>query len=172
MIEINLLPWREEQRKAALIKQGFRALAGAILAFFLILILHFILNWQIQNLQNHLRPIKESLTQVNQRLTVLRQTYQELNGLTFPNFDVSLLVKREQHLLDFLRKLSMLFPSELYARQIRFDGQIFRIEGFSVAQNDILRFQEKFKSDFSAGKLRIWKENSLFHYQLSLGVRF
>lgn len=168
MIEVNLLPWREEQKKAALLKQGLSAGIAALLAFLILAIAHGILDWQLQNTKTRLRPIQDGLTRVNQRLTVLREMNQELNDQTLPAFDVNLMIRHQKRLLNFLQRLSIRLPSELSTRQMSLDGQTIRIEGISTVLSDILRFSEEFKASFSAGKLRIWQQNGLFHYQLRL----
>lgn len=168
MLDINLLPWREQLASERRIKQGLEAGAAVLLAVLVLLVLHVTLGFQLQAAKARLSQTQSGLARLNQRLEELRQIYRELDYQKLPDMDLSAIFNHQRQILHFLRRLAQVMPRDLYARQISFDGQTWLIEGLSALTGEILRFAEGLKSGSKDGNLSLKRKNGLFYYQLRL----
>lgn len=176
MVEINLLPWREQlqlKRQAQVYIQIGYAFAAALS---LILLAHLFLAQQLPSIQLSLAHLQASLTKVNQDIEKVRAVYQVLDDEPLPELDLNAISRQQQEVLTGLQRLVTLMPATVYARQIHFEHQAWVIDGVASALGDLLQFNEKLKKELhqeinaeaakKGRQLTIQQKAALFHFQL------
>lgn len=175
MLEINLLPWREQARSKKKIYQALEISLALLLSFIMLFCIHLLVNKQLQIKRGHILQLQKDLTQLNEAWEARRKAYQALDYQKSSAFNTSTIFHHQGQILYWLRKLAEWMPQSMRLEQMDFDGQNYTLQGFSFFLTDILHFAEHFNSPIQAGQferlgkekyLTIKKKNNLYYYQL------
>lgn len=137
MIEINLLPWREEKRRANQKQLSYLLFATVVLSFCITLLVNFYLESLLQNqgIRNQLLKreqlnLNKELTEIKKLETTYKNTVEKITTLT-NQFNERVAVA---HLLN---ELPNFMPSGVYLTKFELENNRVLIKGYSNSNADI-----------------------------------
>lgn len=145
MIQFNLLPWREKERRDQKILFGIRLAASSVAGIVFLLLVHLMVNMQVRHqLQrnNYLQSIIDneymSLFAINAKKKNVEEMESELSWLMTMRRNNFRIIK----LLDALPRI---MPDSVTLQQLRIDGSTIILSGKSVSSMQVTQLMENMK---------------------------
>ncbi|HUN56179.1 MAG TPA: PilN domain-containing protein [Smithella sp.] len=148
MIKVNLLPYREKEKKENIVQQIF-IIAGSFIFFILILV--WVQVWassSISNLENQKKDAQSTLADLDRKIKGLDSYKNEKKDLEEKLGVISTLEENRLAPVKTLDNLSMLVPAkDIWLTKITQKGNTLNIEGMgrdNIAVADFMKSIEKF----------------------------
>jgi type IV pilus assembly protein PilN len=131
MIRINLLPHREERRKA--LRQQFFALAGlvAVLAGAIWFVGFTFINTQIENQEAKNVFLKKEIAELDKQIEEIKKLKEQTDSLLARKQVIESLQANRSETVHLFNELARQLPSGVYLRSIKQDGQKIALIGYA-----------------------------------------
>jgi type IV pilus assembly protein PilN len=175
MIKINLLPYREKEKKENFVQQVF-IIAGSFVVFVLVLVwLQFWIKSSVDDLENQKKEAEARLVTLDKQIGDLEKYKAQKNDLQQKLGVIATLEENRLAPVKTLDSLAMLIPiQDVWLTKITQSGNTFKIEGIgkdNLVVADFMKSIEKFdpiKSvDLKASKKTEISGNTLQQFEFS-----
>lgn len=131
MIRINLLPHREERRKA--LRQQFYALAGlmAVAAGAIWFVGFSYINSQIENQEAKNAFLKKEIAQLDEQIKEINKLKEQTESLLARKQVIESLQANRSETVHLFNELARQLPTGIYLRSIKQDGQKIELVGYA-----------------------------------------
>jgi len=148
MIKINLLPYREKEKKENVARQVF-IVVGSIVLFILVLVgLQIWLSTSVRNLDDQIKDANVSLNDLNKKIGDVEQFKKDKKDLEQKIGVIATLEENRLAPVKTLDNLALLVPAkDIWLVKIIQKGDSFNIEGIgrdNIAVADFMKSIEKF----------------------------
>lgn len=142
MIQINLLPWRENERKRKKIRTGSLALLMILLSLFVILIFHLHYRSLYRAQKNINEGLHAAISSDQTGLNAYKTKQDEMDDVVSQLKIIMGLYKKSYQTVTFLNKLPQLIPDTVTLTKILREGNNITFNGMAVSENDITHFMQ------------------------------
>lgn len=146
MIQINLLPWREEARKIH--KQQFFVELGIAVAatIFILLIMHIFIGNKVSKQQIRNSLIQQEITIINAKLSKFHHISKQKTEVNAQLQSLVDLHNNRYLTVKLLDELIRLVPKEVYLTQIDYKQHLLAIKGDATNDAQIDQFMDSIKA--------------------------
>jgi type IV pilus assembly protein PilN len=131
MIRINLLPHREEKRKAK--RQQFYALIGlvSVLAGLLVFLGYSVIAGYISNQEDQNAFLKKEIVELDKQIDQIKQLKEKTQALLARKQIIEALQQDRAEAVHLLSDLAKQMPTGVYLRSVKQEGQKVSIAGYA-----------------------------------------
>lgn len=139
-VEINLLPWREQQRNTQM--KAFWVLLGAAMGLvaMILFVLHMLYEQQILDRQAENERLQEELLVVKAQIRAIERIKQEKRQLMERILAIEALERNRSKTVRLLEEIAFAVPRALRVDSLSRDGNRVHIEGMGEASSDVAQF--------------------------------
>jgi type IV pilus assembly protein PilN len=160
MMQINLLPWREQARQIKKRRFATGAIGCGILAILLLALIHLYLS-SITREQGYINGSLQNEVNIEQSAVAathtqqiekakLERKMQYVIGLYGHNYDV----------IDFLNEIAIVVPQNIFLNRIIRSGKEFTLGGYASSNTDVTTFVDTLKKSHIVDKAVLTKITS------------
>lgn len=134
MIRINLLPHREEKRKAQ--RQQFFALSGlvAVLAILIVIMVHGVIAGYISNQEGKNEFLKKEIAALDKEIDEIKRLKEQTNALLSRKNVIESLQGSRAETVQLFNELARQVPAGIYLKSLKQTGNTINLTG--VAQSN------------------------------------
>lgn len=131
MIRINLLPHREEKRKA--LRQQFFALSGliAVLAILIIVLVHGVISGYISQQERKNEFLKKEIAALDKEIDEIKRLKEQTNALLSRKGVIESLQGSRAETVRLFNELARQVPAGIYLKSIKQSGNRIGITGYA-----------------------------------------
>lgn len=131
MIRINLLPHREEKRKAR--RQQFYALTGmvSVLAGLIVFLVYTVIAGYVSSQEDKNAFLKKEITELDKQIDQIKRLKEQTQALLARKQIIESLQRDRAEPVRLLSELVKQMPSGVYLRSIKQDGQLVSLGGYA-----------------------------------------
>lgn len=146
MAKINLLPWREEQRKEQ--TRQFLTIMG-LCAFFtaaVVLLIHMTIGGQIDHQKNRNQILQNEITQLDAALKEIKDLEDTKQQLLSRMEVIQSLQQRRPQIVHLFDEIVRTVPEGIYLREIKQTGQSLTIKGVAESNGRVSAYMRNIDS--------------------------
>lgn len=131
MIRINLLPHREEKRKAR--RQQFYALTGmvSVLAGLIVFLVYSVISGYVSSQEDKNAFLKKEIAELDKQIDQIKRLKEQTQALLARKQIIESLQRDRAEPVRLLSELVKQMPSGVYLRSIKQDGQKVSLSGYA-----------------------------------------
>lgn len=142
MIQINLLPWREQARRDKQIQFAILIASFIGLAFFAIIFIHICYGRAISHQQDRINFLQSEITQKQADLTALKGQKQEQHDLDAELHFIMNLQTKSFQAVRLLDELASAVPPSVLLDKINREGSTITISGTAQSDSQVTIFMK------------------------------
>jgi type IV pilus assembly protein PilN len=146
MIRINLLPHREERRKARQKQFGVLAAASAVLALGLAALVWYFLNSQIDNQKVRNKYLNDEIAKLDKKIDEIKRIREETAALLAKKQVVEGLQSNRSEPVYLLDQLLRQLPEGLYLKSIKQTGNKINVTGYAQSNARVAAFMRNIEA--------------------------
>jgi type IV pilus assembly protein PilN len=146
MIRINLLPHREERRKARQKQFGVLAAASAVLALGLAALVWYFLNSQIDNQKVRNKYLTDEIAALDKKIDEIKRIREETAALLAKKQVVEGLQSNRSEPVYLLDQLLRQLPEGLYLKSIKQTGNKINVTGYAQSNARVAAFMRNIEA--------------------------
>lgn len=137
MIRINLLPHREEKRKAR--RQQFYALTGmiSVLAGLIVLLGYTVIDGYVSNQESKNAYLRKEITVLDKQIDQIKGLKEQTQALLSRKQIIESLQRDRAEPVRLLSELAKQVPAGVYLRSIKQDGQKIALSGYAQSNSRV-----------------------------------
>ena len=166
---VNLLPWRDEQRERHKKRFLQLVLLGALLAFGLQWVAGNYLQQQFQQQHSRISYLKSYIGQLDKQIHALKKVEQEHKALLTRLSVVEQLQVNRNKTTDFMNAIPLLIPDGVYVDKIKMNGQRIEIAGISDTTSRLATMLDNLEK---SAQLKNVEMHSIVHGKVRFGKKF
>jgi type IV pilus assembly protein PilN len=146
MIRVNLLPHREERRKARQKQLGILAALTAVLALAICGLVWFYFNAQIDNQKGRNKYMTDEIAKLEKQIEEIRKIREETASLLAKKQVVEGLQSNRSEPVQLLDQMLRQLPEGLYLKSVRQNGTRVNVTGFAQSQARVSAFMRNIEA--------------------------
>ncbi len=146
MIRINLLPYREEQRKAR--RQQFYTMAGgvAVLAALLVVLVYSAIGEYVSAQDSKNQFLKKEISGLDKQIAQIRELKNQTQALLARKNIIESLQQDRSDSVRLLSELVKLTPDGVYLKSMKQDGQQVSLDGYTQSNAKVSVFMRNLEA--------------------------
>ncbi|HEN8713316.1 TPA: PilN domain-containing protein [Pseudomonas putida] len=133
MLRINLLPWREQQRQAALRRLRFMLLGGVVLALCVVLLMDQLARQRAQHHANANLARQAVITELNTQLEQLDGIQKAIDAVRAQTTVLDALYADQELLTTLFTDLERALPEGVQVVELRVEGERLHLAGLAAS---------------------------------------
>lgn len=137
MMQINLLPWREQARRVRKIRFVTALAVSAFAPLIFVLVIHMYLGRMANEQQDVNDVLQAAISQEQSILNEMSSKEEETQSIDIQLKFIINLYNESYHAVRVLKELVSLVPSDIFIAQIKRNGDTVTLSGMANSENDV-----------------------------------